>query len=151
MRRSERSDGGGEKRGEEMAAVGFFEVVTTSRSQMVDVTARVRTVVKQTGVGAGLCVVYVPHTTAGITINESADPAVAADILEHLEKLVPQGRYRHREGNADSHIKASMMGFSACIPVEGAELSLGTWQGVFFCEFDGPRHRRVWVKVIPDG
>jgi len=134
-----------------MAAVGSFEVVTTSRSQMVDVTARVRTVVRQAGVSEGLCVAYVPHTTAGITVNESADPAVAADILEHLEKLVPQGGYRHREGNADSHIKASLTGSSVTVFVEGGELSLGTWQGIFFCEFDGPRHRRVRVKVIEDG
>ena len=134
-----------------MAAAESFEVATTARSQMLDVTARVEAALRRSGVDAGLCVVYVPHTTAGITINESADPAVVADMLEHLEKLVPQGRYRHREGNADSHIKASLMGFSAHIPVEAGELALGTWQGIFLCEFDGPRRRQVWVRVIPDG
>jgi secondary thiamine-phosphate synthase enzyme len=127
-----------------------FEVSTSSRSQMVDITAKVREAVRQTGVESGLCVVYVPHTTAGITINESADPAVAADILEKLEELVPRGRYRHREGNADSHIKASMMGFSVDLILEGGDPVLGTWQGVFLCEFDGPRRRRVEVKVTPD-
>jgi secondary thiamine-phosphate synthase enzyme len=118
---------------------------------MVDITGKVREEVRRSGVSDGICVVYVPHTTAGVTVNENADPAVAADILEHLAKLVPQGRYRHREGNADSHIKASLMGFSQVLLVEGGDLSLGTWQGVFFCEFDGPRRRRVQVKVICDG
>jgi secondary thiamine-phosphate synthase enzyme len=131
-------------------ASATLEVATSSRSQMVDITAKVRETVRQAEVESGKCLVYVPHTTAGITINESADPAVAADILEHLEKLVPQGRYRHREGNADSHIKASLMGFSLTIILEGGELVLGTWQGIFLCEFDGPRKRRVKVKVIPD-
>ena len=126
-----------------------FEISTTSRAQMVDITARVREVVRRAGVPEGVCIVYVPHTTAGITVNESADPAVAADILDHLEKLVPRGGYRHREGNADSHIKASLVGFSLTLPVEGGDISLGTWQGVFLCEFDGPRRRRVEVKVIP--
>ncbi|MDD3717487.1 MAG: secondary thiamine-phosphate synthase enzyme YjbQ [Actinomycetota bacterium] len=133
-----------------MIPVRSFDVETSTRSQMVDITARVRTAMKQSGARHGVCVVYVPHTTAGITVNESADPAVAADILEHLEKLVPRGRYRHREGNADAHIKASLMGFSLALMLEEGELSLGTWQGIFLCEFDGPRRRRVWVKVIPD-
>jgi len=118
---------------------------------MVDVTGRVREVVRESGVYDGICIVYVPHTTAGVTINENADPAVATDILEYLGKLVPQGGYRHREGNADSHIKASLMGFSQVLLVEGGDLSPGTWQGVFFCEFDGPRRRRMLVKVIPGG
>jgi secondary thiamine-phosphate synthase enzyme len=126
-----------------------FEVSTASRAQMVDITNRVREIVREAGVPEGACIVYIPHTTAGVTVNENADPAVAADILDHLEKLVPQGRYRHREGNADSHIKASLMGFSLTLPVAGGDISLGTWQGVFLCEFDGPRRRRVEVKVIP--
>lgn len=134
-----------------MAAHGFFELSTASRSQMVDITSKVREIVRQSDVSDGLCVVYVPHTTAGVTVNESADPAVAADILEHLGKLVPQGRYRHREGNADSHIKASLMGFSQVLLVEGGDIFLGTWQGIFFCEFDGPRRRQVRVEVIHDG
>jgi len=134
-------------------AEGFsFQVSTSSRSEMVDITGRVREVVRQAGVSGGLCVVYVPHTTAGVTINENADPAVAADILEHLEKLVPRrGGYRHREGNADAHIKASMMGFSQTLLVEGGDIVLGAWQGVFLCEFDGPRRRKVRVKVIAGG
>ena len=128
-----------------------FEVPTSSRSQMIDITARVQEIVRRSGITEGICVVYVPHTTAGITVNENADPAVAADILEHLEKLVPQGRYRHGEGNADSHIKAGLMGFSLTLILERGALDLGTWQGIFLCEFDGPRRRQVRVKVIPDG
>lgn len=128
-----------------------FEVSTSARGQMVDITAKVRESVRRAGAEEGVCVVYVPHTTAGVTVNESADPAVAADILEHLERLVPRGRYRHREGNADAHIKASMMGFSQALPVESGDLSLGTWQGIFLCEFDGPRRRRIMVTVIPHG
>ncbi|MBC7231116.1 MAG: YjbQ family protein [Actinobacteria bacterium] len=130
-------------------AAAVFEVSTSSRAQMMDITAKVREAVRRAGINEGICVVYVPHTTAGVTVNENADPAVATDILEHLEKLVPRGGYRHREGNADSHIKASMMGFSQIIPVESGDLALGTWQGVFLCEFDGPRRRRVRVEVIP--
>jgi len=128
-----------------------FEVLTSSRSQMIDITERVQRKVRGMGVTDGICIVYVPHTTVGITVNESADPAVAADILEHLEKLVPQGRYRHREGNADSHIKASLMGSSVTLILDRGALELGTWQGIFLCEFDGPRKRWVKVKVVPGG
>jgi secondary thiamine-phosphate synthase enzyme len=128
-----------------------FEVLTSSRSQMIDITERVQRKVSGMGMTDGICVVYVPHTTAGITVNESADPAVAADILEHLEKLVPQGRYRHREGNADSHIKTSLMGSSVTLILDRGVPELGTWQGIFLCEFDGPRKRMVRVKVIPSG
>lgn len=115
---------------------------------MVDITNRVRDGLRQSGVSRGICVVYVPHTTAGLTVNENADPAVAADILEQMEKLAPRGRYRHREGNADAHIKASLTGFSLVMLVEDGDLVLGTWQGIFLCEFDGPRKRRVMVQVI---
>lgn len=134
-----------------MSWSGTFDVSTTSRSQMLDITAKVREGVRSSGIGDGLCVVYVPHTTAGVTVNENADPAVAADIQGQLAKLVPQGGYRHREGNADAHIKASLVGFSLTLLVEEGDIFLGTWQGVFFCEFDGPRRRRVRVKVIPGG
>lgn len=130
---------------------GEFEVSTGTRAQLVDITSRVREVVRGSGVREGICQVYIPHTTAGVTVNEAADPDVAADILEHLERLVPRGRYRHREGNADAHIKASLVGFSAALPVFGGDLALGTWQGVFLCEFDGPRRRRVWVTVLGSG
>lgn len=125
-----------------------LEVSTKTRSQLVNLTAGVREAVRASGVREGFCLVYVPHTTAGVTINEAADPDVGADILEQLDRLVPRGRYRHREGNADSHIKASLVGSSALIPVEGGDLRLGTWQGIFLCEFDGPRRRRVWVKIV---
>lgn len=129
---------------------GTLEVETVSRTQMVDITSRVREKVRESGVREGVCMVYVPHTTAGVTVNENADPAVARDILGRLEELVPrEGGYRHAEGNADAHIKASLIGFCQFLPVEGGDLSLGTWQGVFLCEFDGPRRRKVTVRVIP--
>lgn len=121
---------------------------TKAQDELVDITAEVRRLVRESGVQRGACLVYVPHTTAGVTINESADPDVARDILEALTKMVPrQGAYRHVEGNAASHIRASLVGSSVTIPVEGGDLALGTWQGVFFCEFDGPRSRKVHVQV----
>ena len=126
-----------------------FKVKTGRRAEFVDITAQVQGVVRDSGIGKGVCHIYVPHTTAGLTINENADPAVPADIIAHLEKLVPRsGGYRHAEGNSDSHIKASMMGFSETVLVENGALVLGTWQCVYFCEFDGPRNRTVYVQVI---
>lgn len=122
-------------------------VKTTARSEMVDITSALQKEIARAGVSDGVCVAYVPHTTAGITINEGADPAVCRDIIERLDDLVPPNAgYRHIEGNADSHIKASLMGSSVSVLVEGGRLLLGTWQKVFFCEFDGPRSRRVYVK-----
>lgn len=116
---------------------------------MLDVTGRVSRVVEESGVRDGVCLVYVPHTTAAVTVNENADPSVAEDILARLEKLVPRDAgYRHREGNSDAHIKAVMTGFSQAVPVREGRLALGTWQGVFFCEFDGPRTRTVLVQVM---
>lgn len=121
---------------------------TSRRSEFIDITAEVAQVVRECGVVDGIVTVFVPHTTAGITINENADPSVVRDILSTLEKLVPAGvGYTHSEGNADSHIKASLMGSSVQVFVEGGRLALGTWQGIYFCEFDGPRTRHVWVKV----
>jgi len=121
---------------------------TTARSDMVDITTSVQREVDRAGVKDGLCIVYIPHTTAGVTINEGADPAVCQDILGKLNELVPRDPgYRHMEGNADSHVKASLTGSSVTVLVEKGELSLGTWQKIFFCEFDGPRSRRVYVKV----
>jgi secondary thiamine-phosphate synthase enzyme len=121
---------------------------TTARSDMVDITTSVQREVDRAGVKEGLCVVYVPHTTAGVTINEGADPAVCQDILEKLNELVPRDPgYRHMEGNSDSHVKASLMGSSVTVLVEKGGLSLGTWQKIFFFEFDGPRSRRVHVKI----
>ena len=127
-----------------------IEVSTRERTCMLDITGEVERAVGDIGVREGLCTVLVPHTTAGITINENADPSVRRDILAQLAKLVPDdGRYSHTEGNADAHIKASLMGSSIQVPVEGGRLQFGTWQGIFFCEFDGPRRRKVWVSVLP--
>jgi len=127
-----------------------ISVKTRSRIQMVDITASVQQSVSDTGVSDGLCVVYVPHTTSGITINEGADPAVCADIIGKLNQLVPANDgYGHMEGNADSHIKASLMGSSVTILVENGRLILGTWQKIFYCEFDGPRSRKVHIQVMP--
>ncbi len=125
-----------------------INVRTSSRIEMLDITPQIQKEVKASGVSEGICMVYVPHTTAGITINEGADPAVCRDIIDKLNSLVPAGAgYRHLEGNADSHIKATLVGSSVDIIVEGGRLVLGTWQKVFFCEFDGPRSRRVYMKI----
>jgi len=126
-----------------------LEVATSSRAQMVDVTREVQRAVSESGVQEGFCHIYLPHTTAGIAINENADPSVAQDILAVLEKIAPRGgSYRHLEGNADSHVKATIVGSSETVLIEGGRLVLGTWQGLFLCEFDGPRRRRLLVKVI---
>jgi secondary thiamine-phosphate synthase enzyme len=126
-----------------------IEVKTKARNELIDITPRVEEVVAASGVVDGICMVVVPHTTAGITINENADPSVKADIIAKMGELVPAGgRYLHREGNADAHIKAALVGTSESIMVRGGKLALGTWQGVFFCEFDGPRTRRVWVRIF---
>jgi secondary thiamine-phosphate synthase enzyme len=126
-------------------------VKTGRRNEFVDVTSMVADRIRESKVKSGICVVYVPHTTAAITINENADPSVKADILSQLETLVPYGAgYSHMEGNADSHIKASMIGPSVHLIIEDGKPVLGTWQGIFFCEFDGPRSRRLFIKIIPD-
>ena len=126
-----------------------LSIGTHSRSELVDITGLIRDVVHKSKIENGVCYVFVPHTTAGITINENADPSVRQDILEELNKLVPwQGDYSHLEGNAAAHIKASLAGSSETIPVEKGDLLLGTWQGVFFAEFDGPRRREVWITII---
>ncbi len=125
-----------------------LSIKTRSRSELMDITPLVRDIVHKSKIENGLCYVFVPHTTAGITINENADPSVRQDILMGLDKLVPwQGDYTHLEGNAAAHIKASLVGSSETIPVEKGDLVLGTWQGVFFAEFDGPRRREVWIKI----
>lgn len=126
-------------------------VETQKRTQLKDITPEVARVVKQSGVDTGLCQLYVPHTTAGILINESDDPDVARDIGDTLDRLVPRtAAYKHYEGNADSHIKASLVGASKIVPIEGGKLGLGRWQGIFFCEFDGPRRREVKVRIVGD-
>lgn len=123
-------------------------VSTKTHSQMIDITSQVQAAVKETGVSAGICYVFVPHTTAGITINENADPSVVSDFLRETEKIVPwNDGYQHSEGNSAAHIKASMMGFSQAVFIENGKLVLGTWQGIYFCEFDGPRTRKVLIKV----
>ncbi|ABD41257.1 protein of unknown function UPF0047 [Methanospirillum hungatei JF-1] len=125
-----------------------IDVSTGSRTQFIDITDRISEEVRRTGVQNGTCFVFTQHTTAGLTINENADPDVVRDILAGLARLVPPvGDYRHAEGNSDAHIKASLMGFSLTIPVIDGRLALGTWQGIYFCEFDGPRNRHVLVGV----
>jgi len=125
-----------------------FTVKTSARSEMVDITSLVGKEISKAGFQDGICMVYVPHTTAGITINEGADPAVCRDIIDKLNQLVPPNAgYRHMEGNADSHIKASLMGSSVSVIVDNGRLLLGTWQKIFFCDFDGPRSRKVYVKL----
>ena len=124
-----------------------FQVETKKRSQMIDVTRTLKGIVEEEGIGSGRMTVFIPHTTAGITINEYADPDVSRDILAHLEKMVPwEGGWRHAEGNSAAHIKTLLTGSSVTLWVSGGALELGTWQGVFFCEFDGPRRRRVTVR-----
>jgi secondary thiamine-phosphate synthase enzyme len=128
--------------------VHSLSLSTRQRSEMIEITAEVERLVAESGLDEGRVTVYCPHTTAGVTINEDADPTVRADILETLERLVPwRGGYRHTEGNAAAHIKASLVGHSVTVPIMGGRLALGTWQGIFFCEFDGPRSRRVLVHI----
>lgn len=125
-----------------------IEVKTDSRTQLIDITNIVAEELEKTGVTSGTCSLSMPHTTAGLTINENADPDVARDILAGLARLVPvTGDYRHVEGNSDAHIKASLMGFSLRVPIIDGRLALGTWQALYFCEFDGPRHRHVLVGI----
>ena len=126
-------------------------VRTDRRTQLLDVTAQVQKAVSAAKIANGTCYLYVPHTTAGIAINECADPDVARDIEGALERLIPKaGPYRHGEGNSDSHIKSVLVGGSQIVFVEDGRLALGNWQGIFFCEFDGPRERKLVVKVVPD-
>jgi secondary thiamine-phosphate synthase enzyme len=128
-----------------------FQVRTSGQSEFIDITRSVQEAVKKTGVADGVCIIFIPHTTAGVTINENADPTVVQDIIMELNKIVPfKDQYRHMEGNSPAHIKASLVGCSQMVFVESGKLVLGTWQGIFFCEFDGPRSRKVHVKVIPD-
>ena len=126
-----------------------FPVKTTRRVELVDITSQVNAALKSSGVAEGVCVVFCPHTTAGLTINENADPAVAKDICSAMHGLVPaNGDYTHAEGNSDSHIKSSLFGSSLSIIVEDGRLELGTWQGIYLCESDGPRSRECRVKFL---
>lgn len=128
----------------------ILTVKTRSRTEFVDITSEVKRVVTASDISDGLCMVYVPHTTAAVTINESADPSVQSDMLSVLNTMVPwDAGYRHMEGNSAAHIKTTLVGTSELVAVEDRRLVLGTWQGIFFCEFDGPRTRKVHVKVMP--
>lgn len=128
-----------------------MRVQTKSRTELVDITQALQRLVAESGVRSGICYIYVPHTTSGITINENSDPNVGRDILKELNKVIPfEDNYGHTKGNSAAHIKSSIIGVSKSVIVEEGRLQLGTWQAVFFCEFDGPRERRVMVKVITD-
>lgn len=125
-----------------------ISIKTDNRIEFVDITERVQTIVSRSQVKQGVCFLFCPHTTAGLTINENADPSVRQDIINTLNKLVPEnGKYAHAEGNADSHIKSSLFGPALTIFIENGKLALGTWQGIYFCEGDGSRIREVWVKI----
>ncbi len=142
-----RGDADGIRKGIFMITIS---VETRSRREMKDVTVELNRAVAEAGLKNGMVIAYVPHTTAGITINENADPDVPRDILAHLERLVPaDGNYRHVEGNADAHIQVGLIGSSVTVLVEKGKLVLGTWQSVFFCEFDGPRTRKLHIQPIP--
>ena len=128
-----------------------LQVKTTRRTEWVKLTAEVNRCVAASGISAGVCHLYVPHTTAGITINEGDDPDVARDMEAAFDRMVPRDAgYKHYEGNSDSHIKASLVGASQSVLIEGGQLRLGRWQAIFFCEFDGPRNREVQIKIQPD-
>lgn len=127
----------------------ILNVKTSSRTDFREITGEVASFVSGTGIREGICVVFVPHTTAGVTLNENADPAARQDVAATLDRLVPwEGPYRHAEGNSAAHVKASMVGSSATVPISRGALLLGTWQGIYLCEFDGPRSRRVYVNVV---
>jgi len=129
--------------------IKYFNIKTGSRTEFVNITSEVQKIVSESGVKEGVCYIYVPHTTAGVTINEGADPSVVKDIVSMLNKLVPHsGNYLHLEGNSDAHIKTTLVGPSESVIIGGGKLLLGTWQAIFFCEFDGARNRKVTVKVM---
>lgn len=126
-----------------------FQIKTSGKTDFIDITRCVQETIQEMGVKEGICFIFVPHTTAAVTINENADPSVAKDIIMELNKIVSfQDRYQHLEGNSPAHIKASLLGSSQTVFIESGRLVLGTWQGIFFCEFDGPRSRTVYVRVI---
>jgi secondary thiamine-phosphate synthase enzyme len=128
-----------------------LRVQTKSRTELVDITQGIQRLVTESGVRSGVCYVYVPHTTSGITVNENTDPNVGRDILKELNKVIPfDDQYSHNEGNSAAHIKSTIVGVSKAVMVEEGRLALGTWQAIFYCEFDGPRDRRVLVKVMKD-
>ena len=127
----------------------ILSVKTSSRTELIDITSKIAKLVKESGVTEGLCMLYVPHTTGAVTINESADPSVKSDILMVLNQIIPwDADYKHMEGNSPAHVKSTLVGASELVAIENGALMLGTWQGIFFCEFDGPRTRKVHVRII---
>ncbi len=129
----------------------ILSVKTREKTELVDITSEINRLVGKSGVDQGLCMLYVPHTTAGVTINESADPSVKSDILMVLNQMVPwEANYGHLEGNSPAHVKSTLVGPSELIAIEKGRLVLGTWQGVFFCEFDGPRNRKLHVRIVEE-
>ncbi len=140
-------DGG---RGIGESVMEVINVKSGEKIEFIDVSSEVQRALEKMSAGDGLCHLYVPHTTAGVTINENADPSVVRDILDALDRLVPlSGNYSHAEGNSAAHIKSTLVGCHQAVPVKGGKLSLGTWQGIFFCEFDGPRSRNLYVEYAP--
>ena len=132
-----------------MDSIKVLSIKTSARAQLVDITGQLSQLVAETGIKEGICYLYVPHTTAALVINENADPTVVQDILDRLDIMAPwKNNYRHQEGNAAAHIKASLLKTSEAIFIVGGRLLLGTWQGIFFCEFDGPRERKVFIKLM---
>ena len=129
----------------------IISVKTGARTEMIDITSQVQDAVRKSGVQDGVCMLYVPHTTAAVTINEGADPSVRSDIMMVLNQIVPwQAEYRHLEGNSPAHIKSTLVGASELVGIESGSLVMGTWQAIFFCEFDGPRNRKLHVRVISE-
>jgi secondary thiamine-phosphate synthase enzyme len=129
----------------------ILSVKTRERTELIDITSDINQLIQKSGIDQGLCMVYVPHTTAAVTINESADPSVKSDILMILNQIIPwEANYRHMEGNSPAHIKSTLVGSSELIAIENRRLILGTWQGIFFCEFDGPRTRKVDVRIVAE-
>ena len=126
----------------------ILEIETTSHTEMIDITAEIAATISKNNVKSGVCTIFVPHTTAGVTLNENADPSVRKDFINVFEKLIPKyERYSHAEGNAPAHIKSSIFGSSLNIIIEDGKPVLGTWQGIFFCEFDGPRNRKIYLQI----
>ena len=132
-------------------SIETLRVKSSRRTEWVNITSEVIRLVAASGISAGICQIYVPHTTAGVTINEGYDPDVASDMEAAFDRMVPRDAgYAHAEGNSDSHIKATLVGSSQSVWIEGGHLRLGRWQAIFFCEFDGPRSREIHVKIVPD-
>ena len=126
-----------------------LSVKTSTKTELIDITSKIAKWVKESGVSEGLCMLYVPHTTAAVTINESADPSVRGDIMMVLNQIIPwDANYKHLEGNSPAHVKSSLVGASELVAIENGSLVLGTWQGLFFCEFDGPRTRKIQVRIL---